>query len=201
MHDTPSIPDAGRPATWTDALARLPAEPAPAGGWERLAAAIDRDPGGMSKAAQSPRRAARPGAWLALAATLALAVALPLQHARQDLDDARVPATPGASAATPATPASLDALQAESALLETLLAHAHDGSVTTGAADAMAAGLESRLAAVDAALADPGLDPARELALWKARVRALESLVSLEGTRRWLAANGERYDAQLVQVH
>lgn len=203
MHDIRPAPDGRRPATWSDAFARLPAEPAPAGSWERIAAAVDADPATSPPRPASSGGGARPVAWLALAATLALAIALPGQRIPDGVRDdapaqASVPATDGAHAG-PAAP--LDRLQAESALLETLLAHARDGSVTTGTADAMAADLESRLAAIDAALADPALDLNREHALWNERVRTLESLVSLEGTRRWLAANGERYDGELVQVN
>ena len=47
----------------------------------------------------------------------------------------------------------------------------------------------------------PGLDAARERALWSERVEALQALVGFEGTRRWLAANGEQYDGVLVQVN
>ena len=85
--------------------------------------------------------------------------------------------------------------------LETLLAHARDGSMAPGSAAAMGAELEARVAAIDGALAQPGLDPPRAHALWAERVQALQALASFEGTRRWLAVNGEQYDGVLVQVN
>lgn len=195
MHDDHPAPGQRRPVTWAEAFARLPTEAAPAESWGRLAAALD-------AVAAPRRRRVHPSAWLALAATLALAVALPVQRAWESARDRETvqASAPGAGTGTGAA-TSLDELHAESALLETLLAHAHDGSVATGPADAVAAELESRLAAIDAALADPVPDPDREHALWSERVETLESLVGLEGTRRWLAANGERYDGELVQVN
>ena len=57
------------------------------------------------------------------------------------------------------------------------------------------------MAAIDGALAQPGLDPPRAHALWAERVQALQALASFEGTRRWLAVNGEQYDGVLVQVN
>ena len=198
MHDAT---DHGRqpPGGWGDALARLPAEQPPAGAWQRVAASLDAGHG-----VPRPSAGRRLGGWLALAATLALAVALPFRQDGASNDDAladrQVASADVATAGTDAPPTT-EALQAESALLETLLAHARDGRVASGSAVAIAAELETRVAAIDTALADPGLAPAREHALWRERVQALQALASFEGTRRWLAANGEHYDAALVQVN
>lgn len=185
------MPDS--PTTWAGAFARMPVESPPADAWSRTSALLD---------ARRPP-APRAGRWLALAAVLALAVALPWWQPDTTGDrSVDQPATLAAipTAADPA-PSTLAALQAESALLEALLAHARDGRVASGSAAAMAAELETRVAAIDTALADPLLAPDRERALWSERVQALQALVSFEGTRRWLAANGEHYDAALVQVN
>lgn len=186
---------------WANALARLPMEAPPADAWARIATSLD---AAAPRESRQPQRARRAAGWLALAAVLALAVAVPWQR-----DDAPpADATPLAGTPSPDTDAqdttgtpTLAELQAESAWLETLLAHARDGRVATGSAAAMAAELEARLAAIDDALADPTLDPALAHALWAERVEALQVLASFEGTRRWLAANGEQYDGVLVQVN
>lgn len=195
MHD---IPDRGvqPPGGWSDAFARLPPEVPPAGAWQRVAASLDDR---HRRPRRSPQRRA---GWFALAATLALAVVLPWRQMQAPADGptmAQPMATSGTAAAR--APATTSALQAESALLETLVAHARDGRVASGSAAAINAELEARLAAIDSALADPALAPEREHALWRERVKALQALASFEGTRRWLAANGEQYDAALVQVN
>jgi hypothetical protein len=78
------------PARWTDAFAALPQEsPAPSG-WQRLQARLP-------VADAAPPRRARWPAWGALAASLALAVAIPLQR------------PPAAVAPAPAVPASAQA--------------------------------------------------------------------------------------------
>ena len=199
MHDPT---DTGRqpPAGWGDAFARLPPEAPPPGGWQRVATSL----GESGRQRLPASRGRRAGTWLALAATLALAVALPWWQDTTVPDgtpqDQRSAAADMDAADTVAPPTTAD-LQAESALLETLLAHARDGRVASGSAVAITAELETRVAAIDAALADPALAPGREHALWHERVQALQALVSFEGTRRWLAANGEHYDAALVQVN
>lgn len=194
MHDAN---DPGRRASgWGNALARLPAEQPPAGAWQRVAAALD-------AAHPAPRTRRRLAPWLALAATLALAVALPWRQTGTTPDGTPPDRSPASDVSTTGGTgtSTTAALQAESALLETLLAHARDGRVASGSAAAITAELETRLAAIDSALADPALSPGREHALWRERVQALRALASFEGTRRWLAANGEHYDAALVQVN
>ncbi|HET8818150.1 MAG TPA: hypothetical protein VFM73_01225 [Xanthomonadaceae bacterium] len=194
MHDAN---DPGRrPSGWGSALARLPAEQPPAGAWQRVAAALD-------AGHPAPRTRRRLAPWLAVAATVALAVALPWRQTGTTPDGAPPDRSPASDVATTggAGASTTAALQAESALLETLLAHARDGRVASGSAAAITAELETRVAAIDAALADPALSPGREHALWRERVQALQALASFEGTRRWLAANGEHYDAALVQVN
>ena len=189
--------------TWRDAFAAMPAEPPPADGWQRLAATLDAAarPALPTASGTSRRRGRRFAGWLALAATLALAIALPWQRLHAPASGtAPVAHADGTSGAAQASP-SLDELRAQSALLEILLAHARDGRVATGSAVAMSTELEARLAAIDAALAEPGLEPGRERALWAGRVQAMQALASFEGTRRWLAANGEHYDGALVQVN
>jgi hypothetical protein len=88
------------------------------------------DPWPTIAARLGPRR--NPAGWLALAATLVLAVALPwkLQH------DA-VPAV-HAPDATPAPRGELESLYAQSAQLESLVAYARDDRVASGSAEAVA---------------------------------------------------------------
>lgn len=199
MPDLPTRDDAPRaaPPDWGAALARLPGDAPPHDAWQRLSATLD------ARAAREPAlhagRLPRPVTWLAMAATLALAVALPWRA--MHLDEA-APSSSGTAAAVAAeaSAATMEALYKESAQLEALLAHARDDRMSSGAAAAMGAGLDARLAAVDAELARAGLAKARERALWEARVGVLRQLLQFEGTRRWLAVHGDAYDGALARV-
>jgi len=180
-------------AAWRAAFAALPGEAPPNGGWRRLAGALVATAGAVARRGAAGWRRAAGG--LALAATLVLAVALPWQAVRDAPSPEPAPPVAAAVAEAP-----IDQLYAESARLEALLAHVREPQVASGAAMTMSAGLESRLAAIDSALAAPDLPPDRWEALWRERVAALEALAEFEGTRRWLAANGAQYDGAFVQV-
>lgn len=183
---TPSPPPAPPPpGTWHDAFARLPAEAPPAGGWQALQARLPAPP---------PARARWP-LWGALAASLLLAVALPVRLL-QAPGDGDAPARIAATGTDPA----LRGLQDESAQLEALLPLLRDDRVASGTAALMAGELELRLADIDARLRAPGQDPAAERALWQSRVDTLRALTRLEGERAWLAAEGGRFDTALVQI-
>ena len=178
MHDTP-LAGAQAPRDWAAAFAALPQEAPPSDAWPRFAARLD------------ARRRARWPAWLAVAAALLLAIALPwtLRH----------PSAPPGGTPVAGDPV-LERLYAESAQLEALLAYARDDRVASGSAAALAAQIDARLAAIDAALAQPSLTPAEQHALWRERVETLRALGGFESTRRWLSAQGERYDGALVRV-
>ncbi|WP_202844234.1 hypothetical protein [Luteimonas saliphila] len=183
------MPDPSRhsvpPRDWQQAFAALPPESPPAGGWQALAVKLD-----------APRRARWP-LWMASAAVLALAVAVPwrLQGPGPGVD-APAPAT----TAAPAAADPLEQLYAESAQLESLLAVARDERVSSATAALLADRFEDQLAAIDAALMQPGLSREAQLALWQRRVESLRDLTGFESNRRWLAAHGTRYDAALVAV-
>lgn len=171
------------PQSWGDAFASLPLEHAPTDSWQRLTSTLD------------ARRRSRAPIWLASAAALLVAIALPWQLSqRSDVVDAR------SSSATVATDATLATLHAESAQLEALLQLARDDRVSSGTAAAVAAELDSRVAAIDASLMRPGLSPDQQMSLWRERVEALRTVTGFESTRRWLAANGSRYDGALALV-
>jgi hypothetical protein len=95
----------------------------------------------------------------------------------------------------------LPGLYAESAQLEALLVQLRDERVATGAASALTSQYESRVALIDASLSDPALQQPERIGLWQQRVDTLQQLVSFETTQRWLAAQGERYDGQIVAVY
>jgi hypothetical protein len=187
MYRSLSMPDlsssVSMPRDWGEAFAALPQERPTVDGWARVAARLD-----------VPPRSRWP-IWLATAAALVLAAALPWQWHR----DHATSAAPTAQPIVAGTDA-LEQLYAESAQLEAVLAMARDERVSSGAAAALAGDLDRQLASIDAALMQPGLSRAEQLALWQQRVEALRSVVSFEGTRRWLAAQGERYDGALVSI-
>lgn len=97
--------------------------------------------------------------------------------------------------------ATLTSLYTQSAQLEGLLARMRDDRMSTGPAAVLAEQLETRVALIDASLAEPALDDARRTDLWRERVDALRQLAGFASTQRWLAAQGESYDAQLVAVY
>lgn len=174
------------PRDWGEAFAALPPEAPPAGGWQALAAELD------------ARRRRRWPLWLASAAALVLAIALPWR--------AQVPepggATPAVDVAGATAPGDdrLARLHAESAQLEALLAVARDDRVSSATAALLADELDAQLAAIDAALMQPGLTRDAQLSLWQQRVDGLRALTGFESNRRWLASQGARYDAALVAV-
>lgn len=183
------------PRDWRDAFAALPPEPPPPGGWRAMEARLDARAGVDRGAARTPSR--RWPLWAASAAALALAVALPWRQA----DEARL-APRQATAADPATVTldPLEQLYAESAQLESLLAVARDDRVASATAAVLGAAFADQLAAIDARLANPGLSRDAQLSLWQQRVEGLRTLTGFESNRRWLAAQGARYDAALVLV-
>jgi hypothetical protein len=95
--------------------------------------------------------------------------------------------------------ATLQPLYAESARLEALLSLARDDRVTSASAAIVADALDAQVASIDATLADPALDDARRLQLWRDRVDALRQAAGFEGTQRLLASQGQA-DALLASV-
>ncbi|MCC8364033.1 hypothetical protein LK996_13220 [Lysobacter sp. A6] len=200
MPDDTRNHDGRVPGDWNAAFAAMPLERPETDAWADIAARMP-----------ASRKASPWIARIAIAAALALAVVVPLRMldpatpASVDARGVQVASATSTSTSTSTqapTPAgdSLETLYAQSAQLEGLLALARDENVATGAAIEVGADLDNELARIDAQLREPGLDPTRQLALWRARVDTLRSAVSFESTRRWLAANGERYDGALVQV-
>ena len=177
------------PEGWNDAFAALPLENPPGDGWSRLSA--------QWHARRRPRWVPR----LAIAAALVLAVALPL-GLRQRLQPAAdgAPASVATASQAPSQPQTLDQLYAESARLEAVLQYARDDRVSSAAAAAVAGDMDARIATIDRALMQPGLSPEQQLWLWRNRVDALRSQAGFESTRRWLAANGGRYDGAVARV-
>lgn len=183
------------PAGWHEAFAALPLEEAPADGWATLARRLD------ARRHRLPR-------WslpLAVAAALALAIVPAWLPRTADDPPSSNPARIAKAARTPdpgpaASTVTLEQLYAESARLESLLQYARDNRVASGAAAVMGAELDARLRTIDASLMQPGLDRPRQRQLWDERVQLLRAFASFESTRRWLAANGERYDGALVRV-
>lgn len=184
MHDRSTTPS---PASWSEAFAALPTVEPP-DRWTHVAA-------------RHGLRRRRTIGWLALAATLVVAVALPwkLQHETAPPPLSNVSTSPTHAPATN-DERELAALYAQSAQLEALLAYARDDRVGSGSAEAVSARLDQRLVAIDAALAQPRLPAARQRDLWRERVATLRNLASFETNRRLLIARGERYDGALVRV-
>lgn len=96
--------------------------------------------------------------------------------------------------------AALAALYAQSAQLESLLAMARDERVASGTSAALSDELDAKVAGIDAALIQPGLDAHRRAELWGLRVDTLQQLVGIETTQRLYAARGQSYDVALVSV-
>lgn len=116
---------------------------------------------------------------------------------------ARIPTDTRHADPTPATVAavpSLQSLREESARLEALVTLARDDRMASAPAVVLAADAEDRVRMLDAALSRPGLGDAEQLDLWTRRVAALRELAGVEGTNRWLAANGESLQGAVALV-
>lgn len=95
----------------------------------------------------------------------------------------------------------MEMLYAASAQLETLLTYTRDPRMETGPAAALASQIHTRLAKIDARLALPGLSAHEQYALWQARVGTLRQALAFESEQRALAAEGQVYEGQLVEVY
>lgn len=100
---------------------------------------------------------------------------------------------------TPAA-AALASLRAESARLESVAALARDERMASAPAMVLAADAEDRIRVIDAALSQGDLDTDAQIELWTRRVATLRELAGLEGTNRWLAANGESFQSAIALV-
>ena len=94
---------------------------------------------------------------------------------------------------------SIESLYAESARLEQLLSLVRDERVASGTSAALSRDLDDRVAGIDAALIQAGLDDAERDRLWRQRVDAMQQLVGIE-TTRVLAARGDTFNASLVSI-
>lgn len=94
----------------------------------------------------------------------------------------------------------IESLHADSAQLEQLLAMVRDERVANATTVALSSEFDARIAGIDDALAQSGLDAATRDRLWQQRVDALQQLVGIETTNRLLSARGERFNASLVSI-
>lgn len=164
------------------ALRRLPQYPPPAGAWQAVRQRAERE--GL---VQPPRRRRlrRDLEWLAVgavAATVAIAL-LDLPWSGTSPGGGPAPADQAGFAATPAeNDASLGSLMARSRLLEEALRAAPETPRVMRASTAgTIATLEDRIAMIDQQLSFPErpLTEAESTALWRERVRLMDSLVQL----------------------
>lgn len=187
MSDASRFPPEG--PTPVEALRGLPLRSPPRSAWADIAAQLP--------AAPVPARRRSTWRWLALAAMLALALALPMWHGGDVVAPPQLvdTAKPGADAND-----DLDALLRESAQLEAWVAWSSAQGGESGAGASVELDVRDRIAALDALLSRPSLDPAAQLPLWQERVLRLRQLAGLHNTRQMLAANGEGGDAAPVTV-
>jgi len=183
MSDLFPTPDAG--PTPRAALRALPLHAPPRSAWAGIAAQLP----------ASKKRSRRP-LWLAAAAAVLLAVAIP------NWRGADVAQAPDVAVVAPAVtaPTTLDALLRESAQLEAWIAWTGSSSGDAGATAAMEFDVRDRIVAIDALLSRPELDPAAQLPLLQERLVRLRELAGLHHTRQLLAANGAAGDAAPVMV-
>lgn len=163
-----------------EALRQLPLETPDRSAWPRLQQQL--------AARQRKPRVRWPFA-LAAAAVLALAALLPGRIATP-------PAAPDpvASVAAP----DVDALMAESARLEHLVSAVSPDGMASASGTLLGLEFEDRLQQIDTALSDPALGPDGRAALWQLRVSLLREYAGFQGTRQYLAADGNTVDGALV---
>lgn len=109
--------------------------------------------------------------------------------------------SPVAAAMTGVDADPLQKLKAQSAQLEALVALARDERVANASSELLSSELDSGIAAVDAALSQPGVGDSRKQELWQQRVDLLQQLAGVEATSRWLAAQGASSETALVSVY
>ncbi len=122
------------------------------------------------------------------------------QRSARPTDTTLAEAAANGASAHVATDTTLQALRAESARLETLAALARDDRLASGPSMVLAANAEDRVRLIDAVLSRGDVDDARQLDLWARRVDALRELAGVEGTTRWLAAQGESLQGAIALV-
>lgn len=120
-------------------------------------------------------------------------------QAREDADHGTSSAASAAPSTGPAD-AELAQLYLESARLEALLALTRDDRVQSATAAVLADELDSRIAFIDAALAEPHLPGSKRHALWRHRVATLREITGTQSTERWLAAHGTAARDSLVRI-
>jgi hypothetical protein len=134
-----------------------------------------------------------------------LAPSATVQDGMQDATNVRDALPPGAvlvgDVDADVTGSEMEMLYAASAQLETLLTYTHDPRVESGPAAALASQIHTRLAKIDARLAMPGLSDDEQHALWRARVGTLRQALAFESEQRALAAEGQTYEGELVEVY
>lgn len=116
---------------------------------------------------------------------------------RQSGDDGFATSTTelASAARTAGMARALDELRGESARLEALVALARQSGLQSGPALVLTADIDDRVRLIDAALSQPSLDEAERVDLWRRRVDMLGELAAIEGTQRWMAAQGYSMDA------
>lgn len=167
-----------------DALRALPLQAPPRSAWPSIAANLP-----------SPRRRMRQR-WLALAATVAAVAALATWQLPPAAEGTAVLATADVPAAV--QDADLDAVLRESAQLEAWIAWHGTRTSESGATASLELDLRDRIAAIDAVLARPTLDPAAQWPLLQERLVRLRELAGVQNTQQLLAASGS--DARAVPV-
>ncbi|HPF73929.1 MAG: hypothetical protein H7A20_01045 [Rhodanobacteraceae bacterium] len=196
--------NAGRePVEIADALQRAPLEAPPQSVWPQLQVELSR-----SEQHLQARSARRHRHWLAMAATLLLAAAIPAFWLDQSSDTSNqqpVTASGDQPTATSTTTPSPDAnelalLRQESAALEAWLATASDDTVISATGDGLREALTGRVQYVDALITDPQTSPNTQLPLWRERVLLLRRLASIESSEQLLAVSGDADDSQLVMA-
>lgn len=181
------------------ALRALPLATPPRSAWPAVAASLP-----------APRAAAwrrTPVRVAAVAATLAVVMAWPLLRGNAPETPASmahigVPPVDATSAPidadTVASTDPMDAVLRESAQLEAWLAWSGDAASASGASASLELDARDRIAAIDALLARPELDPDAQWPLLQERLVRLRELAGLQNTRQLLAVNGD--DAMAVPV-
>lgn len=185
---TTAIEPAASAAAAPQRVAVAPASDAPARTPPRTATSTS-----ASRSAAPPKAARIARAPVAVAVTdarTAIAQPKPWPRARMTSDH-----EDGAS-----VQAAFEPYYKESARLEGLIAATRDPRVGSGPAASLAGALDAELAAVDARIAQSGLDVDQRLALWRERVDLLRISAELESQLRLLAAEGDALDGALVRV-